>query len=241
MKAISRFEAGESRGFGESTKYDLLFRGRRFPPKAIIGLAAERIAGRILRPGDFSGGIDSKCFRVLRNAGFDVIPKGSALPEDLEDDLAEEELQQRTDIGPTVKETLVQARRGQGIYKNNVARLEKSCRITGVTDRQHLIASHIKPWRDADDQEKLDGNNGLLLSPHIDHLFDRGHISFADDGTLLVSRHLKPALLDQWALRVPFNAGAFSAAQRRYIAYHREHVFEKKRKRYSDDGAVTES
>jgi len=53
---------------------------------------------------------------------------------------------------------------------------------------RHLIASHCKPWRDCRDHaERLDGENGLLLTPSIDHLFDRGFISFENSGELLVS------------------------------------------------------
>jgi hypothetical protein len=52
---------------------------------------------------------------------------------------------------------------------------------------EHLRASHCKPWRDSDDSERLDGENGLLLTPSIDHLFDRGFISFENNGRLLVS------------------------------------------------------
>lgn len=88
-----------------------------------------------------------------------------------------------------------------------------------------LIASHIKPWRDSSDEEKLDGNNGLLLAPHADFLFDRGYISFMDDGELLVASTLAPEVLGAWGIRVPLNAGAFTGEQCRYLDYHRKKVF----------------
>src|SRR5687768_1513924 len=75
-------------------------------------------------------------------------------------------------VGPTFREQLVRARRGQGVFRANVLLREESCRVTHVSEPRHLKASHIKPWRDATDAERLDGANGLLLSPHIDHLFD---------------------------------------------------------------------
>ena len=143
------------------------------------------------------------------------------------DDVAEARLQQRTDIGPTQKKTLVDARRGLGIYRGNLERVEGSCRVTGLSDRRHLRARHIKPWRDCDDRERLDGFNGLLLSPHIDHLFDQGHISFTAEGEVLVSRHLNPAVLKRWGLVMPRNVGAFAAEQRAYLDYHRAKIFEK--------------
>ena len=89
----------------------------------------------------------------------------------------------------------------------------------------HLRASHIKPWRVSDDFEKLDGNNGLLLAPHIDHLFDGGWISFSDNGDLLVSSRLSDELLASWQIPAVSNVGAFNESQCQYLGFHREHVF----------------
>ena len=68
--------------------------------------------------------------------------------------------------GPTFREQLVRARRGQGVFRANVLLREDACRVTRVDEPRHLKASHIKPWRDATDAERLDGANGLLLSLH---------------------------------------------------------------------------
>lgn len=72
IEAINRLGAGEAHQFAESVKYDLIYEGRRYAPKAVIGLAAERVAGRVLGPGDFSGGESSKSTRILQVLGFDV-------------------------------------------------------------------------------------------------------------------------------------------------------------------------
>jgi len=140
-------------------------------------------------------------------------------------DQQEEAIKGRTDIGATTKEQLVNARRGQGVFKANVRLNEKGCRITGVTDPQHLRASHIKPWRDCTDQEKLDGSNGLLLAPHIDHLFDRGLISFSDQGTMLLSPSLDPTVLKKWGVLLPVYVGSFNEKQCVYLKHHREKIF----------------
>lgn len=228
LEAMARLDGGDRHEFGESRKFDVLYRGRRYPPKAVVGLAARRLVGRDLVPSDFSGGLESKCLRVLEDAGFDVVGKDGELVEESDEDRAESVVWQRTDIRPTQKETLVLARRGQGAYRRNLERIEKACRLTGCRDLKHLRASHIKPWKDSSDAEKLDGNNGLLLAPHVDHLFDGGWISFEDDGTLKVARHLDRAVLEQWGLSASANAGAFSKEQRRYLKYHRERVFERR-------------
>lgn len=131
----------------------------------------------------------------------------------------------RTDIGPTEKEQLVKARRGQGIFKTNVRLNEHRCRLTGTTDPRHLRASHIKPWRDCTNEEKLHGCNGLLLAPHVDHLFDGGWISFSEDGSLLVSKKLDPTVLEQWHIRPGGNVGTFNSKQAEFLAFHRANVF----------------
>ncbi|MDV2964655.1 HNH endonuclease [Nitratireductor aquimarinus] len=137
----------------------------------------------------------------------------------------EQELRNRTDLNETEKLQLVKSRRGQGVYRQNLEGFEKACRVTGVTDRRHLRASHIKPWRASTTFEKLDGNNGLLLSPHIDHLFDQGFISFANSGTLLISSTADVDTLILWGIEPESNYGPFRPEQYPYLAFHREFVF----------------
>ena len=74
-------------------------------------------------------------------------------------------------------------------------------------------------------REKLDGNNGLLLAPHIDHLFDKGFISFEDNGRLLRSEALPQSVQDAWGLIPEAKSKPFSESQALYLAYHRESVF----------------
>jgi len=121
---------------------------------------------------------------------------------------------------------LTKSRRGQGIFKANVRLVENHCRITGVTNIKHLRASHIKPWASSNKEEKLDGFNGLLLSPHVDHLFDRGFISFKDSGDLLVSSALSPMILSQWSIAETQNVGGFKKSQLAYLEYHRDEIFD---------------
>lgn len=126
----------------------------------------------------------------------------------------------------TVREAVVLARRGQGLFKERVMKIERRCRLTGVDRAEHLRASHCKPWRDSSNEERLDGFNGLLLTPNADHLFDRGFIGFEDNGTVLVSPVAHPESLRRMGLdpALPRNVGAFNEGQRRYLSYHRESV-----------------
>jgi HNH endonuclease len=391
LNAIRRLDSGAEHRFGQSLKFDLVFEARRYPPKAVIGIAAERLAGRVLTPRDFTGGNDSKSTRILRDLGFPVEGKlktpsndrswqadSKAAGEMLEailadlptdtrrlsiealnhsiafakerypdrwvvtlhpkyvrfiagmvlclqfrrggqasillltklaprrlrknggeykyapgcveahlpteelatefsilrgtheaaigicatahagagshrrahspalvvylehlrgrsenvsvvdggdpDIQAEIQLRARTDIPATEMRRLINARIGQGIFRDRVIELEGKCRVTGVTGADHLRASHIKPWKDSTDQEKLDGNNGLLLAPHIDHLFDKGYISFNDSGDLIVSAQCPVALMKAWGIDASMNVGPFRQAQQPYLAHHRRHV-----------------
>lgn len=139
-----------------------------------------------------------------------------------EDEEHLEAIKGRTDIGAVTKEQLVKSRRGQGVFKANVRLNETRCRVTKIEDLAHLRASHIKPWRDSTDEEKLNGCNGLLLAPHVDHLFDKGAISFADNGDLLVSPLLDSSILAAWSIPAALNVGPFNSEQAKFLLYHRE-------------------
>lgn len=80
-------------------------------------------------------------------------------------------------VPETEKEALVRARCGQGLFKERVMAIESRCRITGVDKPVHLVASHCKPWRDSSNEERLNGENGLLLTPSIDHLLIAGSLA----------------------------------------------------------------
>jgi hypothetical protein len=148
--------------------------------------------------------------------------ESSNAAEEDDDELLVKAIRGRTDIGATTKEQLVKSRRGQGVFKANVRLNEKGCRITKVEDPAHLRASHIKPWRDSSDEEKLNGCNGLLLAPHVDHLFDKGMISFSDNGDLLVSSQFDASILTAWGIPAILNVGPFNAEQVKFLAYHRQ-------------------
>lgn len=137
------------------------------------------------------------------------------------------ELEDNPAIPETDKLALVLARRGQGRFKDSVRRVERYCRITRVDRLEHLVASHCKPWRDSSNEERLDGENGLLLTPTVDHLFDRGFISFEDSGRLLVSPVAHKPSLKKMGIPVdePLNVGVFTEGQRNYLDFHRSEVF----------------
>lgn len=131
-----------------------------------------------------------------------------------------------TAIRETERTALVQARRSQGLFRDNVRAVEHACRITRVERMEHLIASQVQRWRDSSNEQRLDGENGLLLTPTVDHLFDKGFISFEDSGHLIVSPVADQRSLKRMGIETEssVNVGAFSQGQRRYLDFHRENV-----------------
>jgi len=136
-------------------------------------------------------------------------------------------IEHQSDLAETTRRALVLARRGQGLFRTRVARHETYCRVTKVDNPSHLIASHIKPWRESNDEERLNAANGLLLTPSIDHLFDRGFISFADDGDVIVSPIAESLSIQRLGVNPsePPNVGRFNVDQRHFLDYHRKEIF----------------
>jgi hypothetical protein len=88
----------------------------------------------------------------------------------------------------TEAERLVIQRIGQDIFRAALMDYWGGrCPITGITDPALLRASHIVPWAECGDKQRLDVHNGLLLSALWDAGFDAGLVSFADNGTVLAS------------------------------------------------------
>jgi hypothetical protein len=127
-------------------------------------------------------------------------------------------------LAETQREQLVKARIGQGIFRSLVLLKHPACRVTGVTDKRVLRASHIKPWKDSTNFERLDGSNGIMLSPHLDALFDQGLMSFEDNGRALFRNDLDKTVLKKWAIPPSDAATPFHASQRPYLRLHRERL-----------------
>ena len=132
-----------------------------------------------------------------------------------------------TSVRETERQAIVRARVGQGLFRERVGKIEKRCRITGVENPAHLVASHCKPWRDSNNEERLNGENGLLLTPSIDHLFDRGFIGFEPKGKLIISPVADRSSLQRMGINTEqgVNVGEFSSGQKQFLEFHRSAVF----------------
>lgn len=126
----------------------------------------------------------------------------------------------------TVRTALIQCRVGQGPFREDLIKYWSGCcAVTGVRLVEILRASHIKPWRDSNDLERLDCFNGLLLSPTYDALFDKGLISFDENGQSFHSPLLTDVQAMLLGIKHPVRLTRFEDRHMNYLRYHRDIVF----------------
>ncbi len=126
------------------------------------------------------------------------------------------------DLPGTTRSALVQARVGQGSYRQSLMAIWlERCSVTGVKIPEVLIASHVKSWKRSSNAERLDRFNGLLLTASIDKLFDKGLISFDDQGCLLTKEDLPSEHLHLLGLSPQSRLRAVPDRLRPYLADHR--------------------
>lgn len=237
IKQIDNFGVSNLR---QSTKFELLYKGNLYPPKEVIRFANEVANDYELRA--FGGGDESNNFLI--NLGFEIFLKGTNkriglnftknkgfrnISEDniIEPEpailLVEKEIEESI-VSVTERDQLIKARIGQSEFKSGLLSRELKCKLCGVKDERFLIASHIKPWSHSNHYERLDLDNGFLLCPNHDALFDKGYITFENDGKLLISSLLddetKLFLNITENLRIDLNE-----KQQEYLSWHRESLY----------------
>ena len=145
--------------------------------------------------------------------------------EDNNQNILLEDIQQiigNTIVINTEKENLVKCRIGQGDFRDKLIKYWNGCSVTRYQNTEILIASHIKPWRESTSEERLDSFNGLLLTPNLDKLFDKGFISFDDEGKILISK----SLINFELLGIDKNMKiAIENKHRKYLNFHRNKIF----------------
>jgi putative restriction endonuclease len=204
-----------------------------FKPKMFMDVIAPELPGKHSPLRASGTGNQAYLFEISANLGKLLLELSNA-PElemevtslaDLTFDEEEQSLISDATLSETVKATLVQARRGQGQFRKRVHLVEIGCRVTQVTAEKLLVASHIKPWKDSNNEERMSGNNGLFLSPHIDALFDKGYITFSTQGEMLVSPQLEQDVLTRWKINPSKSVGKFNEEQKYFLDFHNRERF----------------
>lgn len=172
---------------------------------------------------EWSAGIRGVLYREIRNnKNFKKIDEGTYSLADYDETklvLSPKDL-------VTTKDVITAIRIGQSQFRKKLITSLRKCPITGINDIRILTASHIKPWTQATNRERLDTNNGFLFSPTFDRLFDRGIISFSNNKSLLVSETFSRKNLERLNLKnnqiitdLPING------REDYLEYHRTKIF----------------
>jgi len=164
--------------------------------------------------GDFSAGLN-KFLSFVQN--YEDVCRNKDVSE-------ENSVKEAINLPKTTRDAIIQARVGQGYFRQSLLNFWGGCSISGCGMNEILIASHIKPWRVSDNDERLDQYNGLLLLPNYDKLFDFGYITIDLDGSLIVSRFLpekdKPLLHLNRQYKI-----CIVEKHKTYLAYHKQYCF----------------
>lgn len=121
------------------------------------------------------------------------------------------------------KEAILKVRVGHGEFKKELLWEDSCCKLCKMSNKNLLIASHIKPWSKSNGNEKVDIDNGFLLCPNHDALFDKGYISFEDTGEIIVSSKLS----NEDMIKLNINSSMkikLSIGNKLYLKYHRENI-----------------
>ncbi len=159
--------------------------------------------------------VDKAVFEYIENYGKEYDKRIETIDKDVDSVVGDE------------KDAIVKVRINQDKFRDGLLRKYKGkCSLCGVDEESVLIASHIKPWSKSDEHEKLDLNNGLLLCPNHDRLFDRGFISFDGSGNIVISEKLSANSKVFMNVHEEMNIEV-SEDNLEYIRYHRNNIFDK--------------
>lgn len=130
----------------------------------------------------------------------------------------------------TVRAQITLSRIGQGQFRSDLIMFwNHTCCVTGLNEVPLLKASHIKPWRDSSNSERLDKYNGLLLSPNADSLFDKGYISFKNNGEIIISKEINRVVILKMLGKNEGENVSIKLKKKhiKYIEHHRNNIFQK--------------
>lgn len=157
-----------------------------------------------------------------------IVQGPNKVEESLLDDLeAAQKKGEFRHVSETEKQSIMKSRIGQGRFRQLLIDLWGGCAVTGLTDTEILVASHIKPWRSSTNLERLDPYNGLLLLPHLDSLFDKGLITFEESGGMLVSEELSERARIECNIYADLKLRIMNPLSLTFLKFHREEVFRK--------------
>jgi hypothetical protein len=129
-------------------------------------------------------------------------------------------------LSETERDAIIKTRVGQGEFRDRLIERWKGCSVTGCGLQSVLIASHIKPWKYCETTaERLGAANGLLLTPNLDKLFDRGLISFDENFRIMFSRQLPSGFAQMLNVNKQMKIRDGHTDMAPYLSFHRQYIF----------------
>ncbi|GLO63467.1 hypothetical protein MACH09_39750 [Vibrio sp. MACH09] len=127
-------------------------------------------------------------------------------------------------LDSTEREQLIKSRVGQGKFRDLLIKFWSTCCVTKCSQLSLLRASHIKPWRDCDNKERIDRYNGFLLTPNLDLLFDKGFISFDKAGNIMISKSVSKHDFEALGLNDSLSVSLVPEHEK-YLSWHRKNIY----------------
>lgn len=206
---------------GWKVDVDFFYIENKFKPKNFIDEIRNLLPAKYSPISPSTGNGNQGCYLAEINLSlaeyiYEKIDPEIQLPILKLDSIKEENIPQ------TSKSAYVLQRIGQNIFRDKlIKKFDSCCPVTGVRLNELLRASHIKPWRISNDTERLDAANGILLASHIDILFDKGFISFDDDGRILTKNNEVIELLNK--MNIQISKIDLPVESKRYLKWHRDY------------------
>lgn len=173
----------EGYGITDGDGVDIAF---RFGRKSVSGRFHVTSGGELYLPAEIANQVE---IYAKNNPRASISFEMEVEPNAVED--IERERPELRNLPETTRQAIIAARIGQGEFRTKLMlKYGRRCAVTGVSVPGLLRASHIKPWRDSDNEERLSADNGLLLVANLDAAFDAKLISFSDKGEILFHRRL---------------------------------------------------
>ncbi len=130
----------------------------------------------------------------------------------------------------TEREQIGKTRIGQASFRNELIKYWGKCSVTGVENLEFLTASHIKPWKESNNSERLNPFNGFLLNPALDCAFDKGFISFSNTGKILISPSLNREDANKMAINENLKLRRILPGNQEFLDYHLKNKFNREAK-----------
>ena len=167
-------------------------------------------------------------FPIPPNAGRFLLQEADSIKASISDEAIIAGIS-NSQIPATEKDALVKSRIGQGKFKKDLlVYWDSKCAVTGFSGEGLLRASHIKPWRDSNNIERLDKFNGLLLSPSYDAAFDGGYISFKSSGEIIISDQLSEQSPSLIGINPSAKIQNLNDKHHQHLEYHRDVILKAK-------------